>query len=394
MHSTFSKASVVLEHSAYIGKISCTRGGMVIPFTEETAYTTAKTHWPSSGGFVIVSHTAQCGQDKSGQRTHWTIQKAEAHDRDQTITVLATEIELEQALHGAHLQYGMYQPQKEFPSGGDKSKLRRQVSSPMGTCGTPPASTPSGIPATYCGAGFDQRLDSELGFLSFATPEEFSASLRIIAPHLDDYTQSDYDIANLVDEPSTAPNKRAFHGVRAANPRIFIEVHKRIREQRKVLLGSLNNLVEEVATLVKETAQRAAEFVVDLTHRKFGPSAYANLAISAVPKNLTTSPFSKTKTDVKIFNTTGTFKGGEAELSAYCVNCGIRGSIHLYGEVLFTLADGLTSANLNLDGNIAGRLVLGIDAHIKYTFEDRKQVFDAGVPGSKPLLACHTSPNI
>lgn len=140
--------SVVLEHSAYVGTVQCDQEGMTVPFTNAKAYDLVFQTWEKTGGFALVCHKAQCGQDKSGQRVYWQANQVIFNNYTRTALVRAREIELAQALTHVNLTYGVWQPQDYIPTTTTRKRsngktviraVRRDA--PSKTCGDLPDST-------------------------------------------------------------------------------------------------------------------------------------------------------------------------------------------------------------------------------------------------------------
>lgn len=104
-NATWTKPSVVLEHSKRIASINCTDDGLDVVFTDTHAYRHAQKAWPADGDFVVISHTAGCQADVDGQRAYFNVSSVEFDD-NLTAHLAAQETDLTQTTH----EMGQYSP--------------------------------------------------------------------------------------------------------------------------------------------------------------------------------------------------------------------------------------------------------------------------------------------
>ena len=216
MATNFTHLSVILEHSAFVGPIQCQKGGLAVSFNTSQAFEFVKKSWTTSPRFVLFSHSAICTGESKGQREYWLVSSSTFLDATETASLKATELDLRDALHGANLSWGNYQPSRNTSAPFKDSKgaaateylhpkpgsnpsrkeaiTRRQTGSL--SCGSPNSSSINGLPTASCGPDFDLMLDNALDYMSF-NGSNFSSSLQSLAPDLGDYNSSDYQLANL-----------------------------------------------------------------------------------------------------------------------------------------------------------------------------------------------------
>jgi hypothetical protein len=146
----FSVPTVVLEHSRYIGKVQCTPQGMRVYITNSEAYAVVFRTWSKTGGFALICHEAQCGEDPNGHRIYWKANQVLFNSYTRTAVVQATEVDLSEVLTHVNLTYGVWQPQdpvlatatrKRSPSGGRTVSKVVRADPPTTTCGDLPDST-------------------------------------------------------------------------------------------------------------------------------------------------------------------------------------------------------------------------------------------------------------
>ena len=86
----------------------------------------------------------------------------------------------------------------------------------------------------------------------------------------------------------------------------------------------------------------------------------------------------------ELYRKTSTTESGAGSglLAVYCINCGVTGTVHLYGQASFDVASlSVTSGGLGLDGNIAAGLTLGVVSQSGYTGTFEKDIAEVGLPG-------------
>ena len=92
------------------------------------------------------------------------------------------------------------------------------------------------------------------------------------------------------------------------------------------------------------------------------------------------SPFGKA---FEIYKNDVSKQGGRisGSLALYCVECGIRGNLRFQGQARFTILGGLETGNVQLDGNLAAGLQIGIDALAQISEKFKREIFTLGIPG-------------
>lgn len=190
---------MVLEHSQFVKSVDCAADGLLVTFTDTTAYNFAKNSWSSTSDFVLVTYTNGCGSS-SDQRTFWLIDHLNFPDGQNAIDCVAQkELAIEDAIFGVDMVWGTYRPGNSTvnfnsSSGGPpygNSTTGPSGNSTSGSCGQPPSSKIDGFPTAPCGSSdFDKILDDETGYLNFDSAD-YSASLQAFAPGIGDTTASD-----------------------------------------------------------------------------------------------------------------------------------------------------------------------------------------------------------
>ena len=140
----------------------------------------------------------------------------------------------------------------------------------------------------------------------------------------------------------------------------------------------------ESATVAVNAVKKVGQIASDLA--AISPSLNTDLPINLTPSNLTASPWGQALQLYRKEKSTesGTLSG---EITVYCVQCGVMGKIHLSGEARWTLADGLTKANMGMDGNIGAGLQIGVDAQAELKKEFLVPIIQKGIETVPPVLS-------
>ena len=388
LSTNFSYPSVVLEHSAYVLSITVEGNALLITFTNASIYDYAEQAWSAVPSFVLITYADGVGSSTE-QRTFWLVQGLSAGSAPNAILVQVEELAIEDAVGGIDMVWGTYTPANGTSSGADSSggsgttasgygssssgngtsSGNRTTTGTDGTCGAPPSATIDGFPAAACGAAnFDELLDNAIGYLDFSSAD-LSATLQNFAPGLTDDDPSDYE-----DEPSSKIRRRML----VQNHRL----HRRgwFSSIIKKVANTVTSAAQNIAHTVVQVATTVAKVVVDVVKTPFTPSVSTDLAINLTPKNLVPSPWGDA---YQLFHKAGASSSGAAsgDVTLYCVNCGVTGTVHLGGSASLNIVDGLTAAQIGMNGNIAAGLELGLDANAQYTNKLTSTIASAGLPG-------------
>ena len=144
-------------------------------------------------------------------------------------------------------------------------------------------------------------------------------------------------------------------------------------------MQKIGSFVGNAATSLKNAAVDAGKQVLTAVSNALAitPEASADLPINVGPSGLVDSPFGNAK---QIYYKAKERGAASGNIAVYCVDCGVKGSVHLYGRARYAIGQGLTEANAGMKGNLAAGLKIGIaaEAEIKQTF--RQPLLSEGVP--------------
>ena len=393
VRSNHSHPTVLLEHSAYIQYTRCQTDGLLISFTTLEAAKFCQRNWPSQ--ILLSTYTTQCTGAGAGTGAQVYFLTSSIVFNGLDAIIVAIEVTLQEAVTDIDLSWGQYQPRGKNesssgagagsgfgsgssgePPGGPTAKPDAGDSTHSdGGCGAPPAPTLSGLPAAACGPVFDDALDKMLGFVPF-TKEDFPSSIKDIAPKIADVNAEDYDEINVADT-SREIKRRVLH--KRFNP--FNKIARTVAKSAKGVVKTATKAVKQTAAAVVEGAKKVAHVVVDAVSSLANPKVDKTFPVDLGPKKLVDSPFGPA---FQLYKKEKENKAGAASgaIGLYCVDCKVKGKIHVGGQLSFSLlGGGLTKGQLGLDGNIDAGLFLGLEAEARYNREFKTPIASVGIPG-------------
>lgn len=200
----------------------------------------------------------------------------------------------------------------------DSNATASAVSSAIAACGTSFPSTVDGFPTAPCGPNFDQTLDDSIGYVRGRIPS--SLSRRTLGKRCHWY---------------------------------------------------------QVACLAKE-AWEAAQRLIHKVDPHWDPSVSKQVSFSlgAPSSSLVSTPFGRA---LKLYRYQ---KDAKDFVAAYCVDCGVSGTVTLFGSASLGLLEGIRSAQVGMNGKLHASIYLGIDAEGNFSPVNQKQaLWSVGIPG-------------
>ena len=71
---------------------------------------------------------------------------------------------------------------------------------------------------------------------------------------------------------------------------------------------------------------------------------------------------------------------GSADVTVYCVDCGVKGQVSLAGQAKWNLIDGLHALNAAINANIEAGVNIGLVANAQYSDTKSKQLINQALP--------------
>ena len=289
--------------------------------------------------------------------------------RTLSCTITGSDVGLQGAASDLNISWGKYLPSSPFGNGngatgntgnGVTSNPTYPVVIRNGTSNTT-------LPTCSFGDTFDKCLDDQIGYLNF-DEADFSSSYDNFAPGVagtgDNEAEFDLTTQNPPDRRRSNLEKRF-----SWNPIKFF----------KKVAATVVQVVTAPARIVYQAAVKVAQqipILKDIVNREFSQSLNTGFDVQ-IPKagsvKTVASSFSQTSYPI--------FSSGNGDLNVYCVDCGVSGRVNLAGQAAVSIANGLTQANVGVNGNILAVLQIGVDAQAKFTKKFQKDLFEVGIPG-------------
>lgn len=415
LSTTLSYESVVLDHSSFVASTSCSDNGILVTFTSGDALNYAAESWSIvSSGFVLVTYTDGCHGVSDQQRTFWLIDSLDIQNA--TTSILATveqEIAVEDAMCGVDMQWGTYYPASNTTngtsstsgsstsagssssstfdstsrasssssgsgsySGGNSTSSSTSDSTPSynstsngSSCGAAPSTTIDGLPAADCGdPTFDADIDNTTGYLDFSSADA-NSSLSDFAPDVtftsDEETDGEDD-PDLTRRSAILRKRSWFKSLWHAAVTIVKTTYKVATAPARLLATAVKNIPV------------VGNFIASKT--EFDPSITGSEDINLGPDANAVSPWGNAAQIYTKSKTSSTDASNTADITIYCVDCGVKGHVALAGQAKWNLLDGLHGLNAAISANIQAGVNLGLVANAQYSDTKSKELVRAPLP--------------
>lgn len=386
LSTTLQHAAVILDHSSFVKSVSCAADGILVTFTSQEAFSYAAAAWQAVHEFVLVTYTNGCGS-ADDQRTFWLINGITLQsDSNSILAKVSKEIAVEEALDAVDLVWGTYYPPGSNSSGTafgstsggsttgslDSGNSTQTGSSTGNTssnygssCGAAPSTTIDGFPAAACGAAdFDKQLDDAIGYFDMTNPSDYGNDVKDFVPDVD------FDSDDLLDDDADGNLTR-----RALRKRGFWSwVKKAVSTVVKVAV-KVATAPLQIATAAIKQIPIVGKFIAKVT--EFDPSISGTTDIKLGPSNSATSPWGDA---AMIFQKASSSGKAQADVTLYCVDCGIKGHVTVAGVAKWNLLDGLKALNANMKANMEAGLNLGLVATAIFSDEKKKPLINQAIP--------------
>lgn len=371
--------TVVLDHSNHIETSFLAENTVVVDFSGEDAFRTAKTSWVSTGVPFMLITAADSVDD---HYRHLVVSSFACSESSISCTLNITESDTEDVLNEFLADYGQYD-----------ELMRKRAEAP------------------WQPGQADLDLDANLGFYSFAEGD-FDKTMDDYAEGVDDHVYSHYndfsidddgifDIDGFLDiillelyqeelaamgkqeatrrmvERRNKSNKNKNQGQK--RPQAQVQRHAQQKAKANVgskVLGFLKKIVEAPVKFVQKVVKVATGEPVGMTFQGNGKFP------AVLPPPHTDSPFVDGKANPPRKYSTfliwqaekekGNFKGS---LSVYCLDCQLDLKYKIAGQVGYNLVKfQATACNAEFSGDIGIALRLGMVAEVKYEKEYTKNI--------------------
>ena len=389
-NTDFHYPTIVLDHSSFV---SATLSGssLTVKFSTSQSYTTAKSSWPTSGQFVLVTTE---GSDE-GHFVYYLVSNLAFQDQSSSCTCAVTASDLNDIAEQYELQWGHLSGSTYSSGSGSGSGSSSSANSTAATNSS----------------GFDNSLDAALGYYVW-DESDFKTDLGDFAEGLSDFNWDDYDdqsedadgaydtdgdvdpdltedpdyyesyskrtpsksVGNLVARAATRPRSTA---VVSQVKKDSGSAEKKKATEKKGLLGKVWDNVKKNVGALKDVKS-----YFDGTPHEYSANRTFNFPNATDPKYVAQTFWKN--------NSTGAYRkayqlyqktSGNKKLTAYCVDCGVSGTMKVSGKAAFHLTKGLQQGSIDLLGNLEAGVNLGVAAEYELSDKKSMRLLAAGIPG-------------
>lgn len=97
---TYQYPTIVLPHTNFVSDAKCTANGLQLVFADSAAYAFVKKNWVvPKQGLILVTWSLHCNAADDGLHVYWQVMSFAFNDATMTVTVVAQEVAIENALH-------------------------------------------------------------------------------------------------------------------------------------------------------------------------------------------------------------------------------------------------------------------------------------------------------
>jgi uncharacterized protein DUF7029 len=359
---TWQAPTVILDHCQYVATVYH-NGQLIVTFSNSDAYELAKDHWNES--IFLVTYAAGCGGSDVGEYCYFLAISFQFNDGSWTITCTGAAKSHEEAIDTFGIGWGHYvhKPWENknqtssgsgLPTNGTDSNDTYNVTD---LC-TPPVDIKYGLPTACLGPYFDEDIDEEIGFI-----DGNGTWASKVQQYLDDVSSDDqidyqqlrkrgFDLKGWV--KNTASNVGGAVGNAVDKSKQFVQTN--VVDKGKV---ALQQVVQQapIPYVTKDstlTGGRTFPFKVpsSVNADKNAPWNNARLVKRYIPlleKGLEgkVGPFS-----------------GSAEVSTWCVDCGVQGQVTTQGSITGSLLNGITGGDIDFTTDMAMSLYAGMQGNM------------------------------
>ncbi|KAF4548176.1 Hypothetical protein D9617_31g064120 [Elsinoe fawcettii] len=340
-----------------------------INFSDKESFDIAEDSWSEYPDLLMMTYADVCDDHARGDYCYILAHSLNFDAETNTASGSADVVEPNDYILAVDFEWGLYEPADRAPR---NALLKRQAGDKPAACSA--TETVYGLPVATLGPGFDGRLDGCRGHEDAANTS-YGAYVKSVGGDQsanDVVTQTDKtmegtsnlmnkteakEIADLAAQGQTdQPSKRDLH----------LHLYKR---------GWLSWFPIKIPGINKPLTK---EFT-----KKFSWSIPKNRGNDAGPwekaKLLKEWKGQKTSSGVSGKGAGGTTVDGSVRV--YCVDCGVSGSLKVYGKASWQLdsgfSEGIVQANLNLNVGFA----LGLDVQGTLKSSSKKEIAHVGLPG-------------
>ncbi|KAL7947036.1 hypothetical protein V8C42DRAFT_364270 [Trichoderma barbatum] len=400
---TFQYPSVILDNSINILDIQCNSdNSLSASFSGAQAYNAAKQSWAEAEGnsntLIIITAADGCSPD--GHYVYFVATHINFEDATKSVSCSGSIKSVSDIAQEVGIDFGSIETL--VPTLQSDPELAAAYG-----CTAPGANEVHGLPAIYCGPDFDYRLNNKLGYYSVAD-EDLEATFSAVIPGVQLTDLQRRDFLERRCWPSFACKAVAW--VEKTATQTYNAVKNEAKSIGNDIVNIGKNLVKDAASNLKNlgsTILGAAEnfakglyaAAVFLVTGDYDRTFDFPIKVAPPTSALDDSPwgdgfkfYTWTPNKGEYWNAQSAaidkIKGviiGEADpepsIELWCVDCHVDGKLKLVGSASFSILNGLTKAQLKMDGDLDASLYLGMNAFAQWNPKRQYDFLSAGLPG-------------
>ncbi|PKK50492.1 hypothetical protein CI102_5673 [Trichoderma harzianum] len=390
---TFQYPSVILDNSINILNIQCdSDNSLSASFDGVKAYNAAKESWAETegSGNTLIIITAASGCSSDGHYVYFVATHITFDDATKSVSCSGSMKSVADIAQDVGVDFGSIET--SVPTLEPNPELAAAYG-----CTAPSANEVDGLPAIYCGPDFDYRLNNKLGYYSVADEDLDPVSDLQSRALLERRCWPSFAckaVAWVDHAATTAYNavkdeaKSIGNGIANLATNLANDAVNNLKNLGNTILNTAENfakgLLAAVTFIITGDYDRSFDFPVQATPPK---SALDDSPWGDGFKFYTWTPDKGEYWDAQsaaIDKIKGVILGEadpEPSIELWCVDCQANGKLKLDGSASFSLINGLTKAQLSLDGSLDVGLYLGMNAFAEWNPKEQYDFLSVGLPG-------------
>ncbi|KAF1986426.1 hypothetical protein K402DRAFT_454406 [Aulographum hederae CBS 113979] len=334
---SFEYPSVALDPPNYITDIVCAEDSISMRYTSATAFKQSQNEWPVKVPLVLITAAPTCSED--GGNAFFVASSFIFDPITRTVIATGSIEKLDEIFSQIDLDWGSVSTDPD--AGGPNADTYG--------CGTPANGTVPEFPEAPCGPQFDGVLDDAIGFYSADENDEQAV------------------LSQLFPGSGGGQARRWGWGWLGA------------------VVKAVVNVVQQVVAVVKAVVVQIGNFILDavlgfISILRGDYEKSIDIPIDIRPPFQVDTPWGKGSL-IWATNTEDEKKGTAKGVAFWCVGCAAVGHFRATGALTVTPWEGISKAELVLNGNMLLSLNLGIQMFAQIEKKKELKLLEVGVPG-------------
>uniref|UniRef100_A0A8H7TMR9 DUF7029 domain-containing protein n=1 Tax=Bionectria ochroleuca TaxID=29856 RepID=A0A8H7TMR9_BIOOC len=365
--------SVVLDHSGLIVDVNMNHNReLIMTFANKDAFDHGEGRWVGSD-IIFVSYTEDCGNYKLGERCYFHAKEVVFDLASLSARAQGEAVRIQDVVEDINLAWGNYgQSYTVAPTATSNTEVTPSPTSLSLSDQTPacvaPVDTKYMLPTVCTGPDFDSELDTGLGI--FHASEVPGTSEMLL-----DLEANDVAVSKRAEKKGLFGNikdkaKQKAEQLRTKFIKTAGDTKKTVFEKGKKIARRGQSKDPKERESIKNACKAKSESKAKGVESPWGENALLIKSIGNAPKDFNLRPEgSRRQTTVN----KGKF------INFYCVNCGVKGSLEMAGNVTINGLKGITDGKV--EGIINLSIGLGLGIYAQHTLENTfsKDLYDIPV---------------